>query len=177
MMIRRSLLFAALVLLAACSSENTPVPTASLIPATATDVPTAAPPTTTPAGLPAPADLVPTHTATPASGEALIAQDPVAASLVGIAQREIAQELDLPQQRVQLVEVLAVTWTDSALNCPLPEQTATPMEVGGYRILLEAGEREYVFHTDFDRVVRCDPANEALPTAENTPEITPETTP
>ncbi|MBK8031944.1 MAG: hypothetical protein IPK17_21180 [Chloroflexi bacterium] len=110
-------------------------------------------------------------------GEALIAQDPVAASLVGIAQREIAQELDLPQQRVQLVEVLAVTWTDSALNCPLPEQTATPMEVGGYRILLEAGEREYVFHTDFDRVVRCDPANEALPTAENTPEITPETTP
>ncbi len=176
-MSRSSLILALILILAACSSENTPVPTASLIPATVTDVPTSVPPTHTPAGLPAPADMVPTHTATPASGAALIAQDPVANALVGIARREVAQELDVPQQRVELNEVIAVTWTDSALNCPLPDQTITSMEVGGYRILLEAGGREYVFHTDFDRVVRCDLANEALPTAESTFEVTPETTP
>lgn len=169
-MIARRFLIPLILILAACSSENTPVPTASLVAATATDVPTPVPPTQTPAGLPAPADIAPTHTATPAAGADLIVQDPVANALVGIARRQIAAELDIPQARVELVEVEAVTWTNSALNCPLPDQAVEAMEVEGYRILLEAGDREYLFHADVDRVVRCDPANEALPTAEATAE-------
>jgi hypothetical protein len=162
-MMARGVCLILIVLLAACSSENTLVPTASLVPATVTDAPTSVPPTHTPAGLPAPADMLPTHTPTAeASG------DPVANALVGIARRQIAAQLDLPEQRVRLVEVIPVVWTDSALNCPLPDQVVEAMEVDGYRILLEAGEREYLFHADVDRVVACDPVNEAIPTAEAT---------
>jgi len=172
-MINRLVFIALIFMLAACSDQNTPVPTASLIPATVTDVPTPVPPTNTPAGLPAPADIAATTAPTPASGEALITQDPVAAALVGIARRQVAAELDLAQSRVELVEVMPMTWTDSALNCPLPDQTVTPMEIDGYRILLEAGDQQYVFHADFDRAIRCEAANELLPTEESTAESTP----
>lgn len=168
MMIRRACLLL-IVLLAACSTANTPVPTASLVPATATDVPTSVPPTFTPAGLPAPADIAPTPAATPSA-----ADDPVALSLVGIARRQIAARLDIAEQRVRLVEVAPVVWTDSALNCPLPDQVVTPVEVDGYRIVLEAGEREYLFHADVDRVIACDPTNETIPTEAVTAEATTE---
>ena len=96
------------------------------------------------------------------SGESLIAQDPVAGELVSIAQRVVADDLDLPVRRIRLIDVRAVVWTDSALNCPLPDSEVVEQETDGYRIVLGAGEQEYLFHTDVDRVVPCDAANENL---------------
>lgn len=187
----RLLLLFLLFVAAACAPTtggNTPIPTLTLIPATATRTPTVAPPTATPSNLLGPQDVArPTEAAaTPQSpfelsGAELVAQDPVAAELVGIAQRVVAADLDLPVRRIRLVDVRAVAWTDSALNCPLPESEALPQETDGYRIVLSAGDQEYLFHTDVDRVVPCDPDNEALPegflpTAEATFEATPDAT-
>jgi len=180
MMPRAVLLIALIILLtvgaAACApADPTPlpaVPTAALIPATDTATPTDTPPTQTPADLPAPGDVVPTHTATAEVGDALLSEDVIAAELVGIAQRQVAAELGISERRVQVVEVVPVVWTDSSLNCPLPDQQITAMEIDGYRIVLEAGTREYVFHADFDRVLPCDLANEVMPTAEVTAEAT-----
>jgi hypothetical protein len=48
-----------------------------------------------------------------------------------------------------------------------------PVLVDGYRIVLTTGEQFHLFHTDFDRIIPCDPDNEQLPnTAEATPEVT-----
>jgi hypothetical protein len=41
------------------------------------------------------------------------------------------------------------------------------LNVDGYRIVLSAGDNEYLFHTDFDRALPCDAKNEQLP--ETTP--------
>lgn len=167
-----TLLLIGAAIIGGCAGQAPPaatsIPTVALIPATATDVPTPVPPTNTPAALPAPGDVLPTPAPTSAQGESLVSQDPIAAELVAIAQRQIAGELDLPVRRVTLVEITPMVWTDSSLNCPLPDQTVTPMEIGGYRMVLEAADQTYVYHTDFDRVVRCDAANELLPTAEAT---------
>ncbi|MEP7290151.1 MAG: hypothetical protein ABI835_00155 [Chloroflexota bacterium] len=178
---------------AACApntADNPPAPTLTLIPATATDTPTPIPPTATPSNLLGPQDVsrATGTTTTPESLDSLsvqelIAQDPVAAELVGIAQRVVAADLDLPIRRIRLIDVRAVVWTDSALNCPLPDSEVVEQETDGYRIVLGAGEQEYLFHTDVDRVVPCDEANEDLqagtlgedaPTEEPTSEITPE---
>ncbi len=176
-----------LLIAAACApSGETAVPTLTLIPATETYTPTPAPPTSTPANLPAPQDVIPT-TATPTpfasssdlTGDALVTQDAVAAALVSLAQRIVGDQTDLPTRRIRVVDVRAAVWTDSALNCPLPDSSdITSLKTDGYRIVLQAGDQEYIFHTDFDRVVPCDPANEQLPegfmlpTSEATPEAT-----
>lgn len=187
----RRFLFLMVLIAAACApgGGDSSVPTLTLIPATETSTPTLAPPTSTPANLPAPQDVVlPTSVApTPSTvdeliGEALIAEDPVAAELVGIAQRMVAAELDLPTRRVFLNDVRPVVWTDSTLNCPQANSEIVAVRSDGYRIVLDVGDQEFLFHTDFDRVIPCDPDNEQLPddlataTEEATAEVTPEAT-
>ncbi len=189
MRLRRWLLPLLWVLLAACSgTQQSPslAPTLELIHATETDTPTPAPPTATLEPRTQPQDLftTPTAPALPEStSESWIDVDPIAAELVGIAQRVVAQDLDLSTRRVRLVEIAPYVWTDSSLGCPAPGQSYTPIESRGYRILVSAGEEDYLFHTDFDRLLPCDPDNERLPveatpeaTAESTPELTEEIT-
>ena len=175
----RNLLLTLLLIasIAACApaADGMPAPTASLIPPTPSLTPSIVPPTLTPVPgtLTAPEDAtLPTPTAETSApetmlefltGEELLAQDAIAAELVGMAQRDVAEALDLPTRRVRVVDVRPVVWTDTSLNCPLRDQVVTEMAIDGYRILLEAGDQEYLFHTDVDRVVPCNPANEQLP--------------
>lgn len=164
------------VLAAACSGEATPFvePTQALIPSTATFTPSPVPPTTTPQpSMAAPGELVeitPEGEATEPSNAAAdeLAVDPVASELAMLAQRRIAQDLNLPARRVRIVEVTPYVWTDTSLGCPAPGETYAALTVDGYRIVLSAGDNEYIFHTDFDRALPCDAKNEQLP--ETTPE-------
>jgi hypothetical protein len=136
------------------------------------------PPTATLEPLSNPQDLFATPTTAPSSNntpEALIEVDPIAAELVTIAQRLVAQDLDLPTRRVRFVEAEPYAWTDSSLGCPVPGQSYTSVDTNGYRIVVSVGDEQYIFHTDFDRVLPCDRENEQLP-VEATPEVTEEVT-
>jgi hypothetical protein len=171
-------LLAAFVLLlaAACTTPETALlPTATLITPQPTLTATPLPPTATPQSLPAPSDLVEAAPPTipPEATDDLTAVDPIAAELVALAQRFVADQNDLPVVRVRLVEVQPFTWTDSSLGCPSSDVVYAPVLVDGYRIVLTTGEQFHLFHTDFDRIIPCDPDNEQLPnTAEATPEVT-----
>jgi hypothetical protein len=160
-----------LCVITACSSTAPLVaePTQRLVVPTATDTPIPQTPTITFTPLPRAGDLA---TATPAASDASAADsvvplvdDPVAAELVGLAQRRVAQDLSLPVRRVELAEVKSYTWTDISLGCPKPNESYAKQNVDGYRIVLKANDQQFIFHTDFDRVVACDPANEELPTS------------
>jgi hypothetical protein len=137
-----------------------------LIPATATPLPSAVPPTFTPSSdLSAPRDLT-APTPPPAASSGItneIEDDPVAGELAALAQRRIADQQGIPVSRVEVVEIKAFIWTNTSLGCPLPDQVYTPVTVDGYRIVLEAADEQYIFHTDFDRVIPCDPSLEQLP--------------
>lgn len=98
--------------------------------------------------------------------DVLVEVDPVAAELVALAQRRVSQERDVPASRVRVVEVSPYTWTDSSLGCPLDGEDYTAVEIDGYRIVLAVGDREFIFHTDFDRLIPCDSDDELLPTEE-----------
>jgi hypothetical protein len=179
-----------LLLASACAPSaagETAVPTFTLIPATDIPTLTAVPPTSTSANLPAPQDVVsgtetPTRLAPTTSAALGDVQDPVAGELALIAQRLVAADLDLPTSRVLVASVLPAAWTDSALNCPAPDSEVVEQEIDGYRIVVQAGDQEFLFHTDFDRVVACDADNEqlpegfVLPTEEPATESTPEPT-
>jgi len=107
-------------------------------------------------------ELDPTAAATLAIGM-LLELDPVAAELAALAQQRIADQLDLPIRRIRIVDVRTVRWTDSSLGCPQPDQTYTQVETDGYRIVVSAGEQEYIFHSDFDRLLVCSADAEQLP--------------
>jgi len=170
----KSVIVSVVLLLAACAPSGTPVaePTQQLISPTITDTPLPLPATATPLSLPRPGDLAITPDSTSEVSESVspvddqLANDPVAAELAALAQRRVAQDLNLPTRRVQIVDVTAFAWVDTSLGCPTPGETYSPGEVDGYRIVLSAGEQEYIFHTDFDRVIPCDPANEQLPSTD-----------
>jgi hypothetical protein len=98
-----------------------------------------------------------------ANGELLLAADPIAAEMVALAQRQVAQQTDLPVRRIRWVSVAPYTWTDTSLGCPLADATYTPAELPGYRIVVAAGETEYAFHTDSQGVYPCPLGREVLP--------------
>lgn len=96
-------------------------------------------------------------------GELLTLVDPIAADMVVLAQRRLATQLDLPTRRVRLVDVQAVTWADSSLGCPVEGQTYNPVPVDGFRVEVAVAEDVYIFHTNFESLMRCDPGDEVLP--------------
>ncbi|MBL8147172.1 MAG: hypothetical protein JNL34_12370 [Anaerolineae bacterium] len=169
-----------LLALAGCSgAPATAVPTLTLIPPTSTPTSTPAGPTATPQPLTSPADLEATRPAATQAQEAspglsLVDVDPVAADLAALAQRLLAEQLDLPVRRVEIVDVQAVVWPDTSLGCPQPDQMYAQVLVNGYRIVVKAAGEEVIFHTDFDRALRCPAGDEVLPPGVNLPEATPE---
>ncbi len=96
-----------------------------------------------------------------APAEVLIQIDPVAADLVALARRRIAQELDLSTRLIDILDVSVETWADTSLGCPADDQSYENVSTNGYRILLLAGGNEYLFHTSFDRLIRCEQPAEA----------------
>lgn len=164
--------FCILALASGCSTSASPSvePTQTLIVSTATDTPVLATATLTLTPLPRPGDLLavtPTAEASPDSVQSQVnitlEADAIAAELAALAQRRVAQDLNLPTRRVRIVEVQAFVWPDISLGCPKPDETYLVGDIGGYRIVLEVGDVKYFFHTDFDRVVSCDAENEKLP--------------
>jgi hypothetical protein len=95
----------------------------------------------------------------------LVDIDPVAAELAALAQRRLSQELSVPASRVRVLEVTQYIWTDSSLGCPQAGEEYPSVQIDGYRIRLTVGDEEYVFHTDFDRLLACDAEDERLPEA------------
>jgi hypothetical protein len=92
--------------------------------------------------------------------------DPIAGELVALGRRRVSQERGVPTTRVRVVEVTQYTWPDSSLGCPLSGEDYESVQIDGYRIVLSVGDETFIFHTDFDRLVPCDPGDETLPDAE-----------
>ena len=100
---------------------------------------------------------VPVNEATP---DLLVQIDPIAADMVSLVQRRLAQDFDISTRRVRVQDIAIRTWEDASLGCPIEGQTYQPIATNGYRIVVAVADDEYVFHTSFDRVVLCAQAGE-----------------
>jgi hypothetical protein len=85
--------------------------------------------------------------------------------IIAMAKENLAQRLSIPITQINLVEIKEVEWSDSSLDCPQPGMSYLQVITPGYRILLEASETQYEYHSNRDAyVVYCDNANPpALP--------------
>jgi hypothetical protein len=154
----------ALLTLGCGAANETAVPTLTLIPPTVTPTATTAAPSATPQALTSPQELSRTRAApTPVLAGSLLDVDPVAGELTALAQRQLADQLNLPVRRIRVVDVQAVIWPDTSLGCPQPDQLYSQVLVNGYRIVLEAAGERTIFHADFDRAFICAADDEVLP--------------
>ena len=151
--------------LVACGTAATP---------TATHVAPAAAPTTVPAATataPAPAATIaatPTPGTTGAPGGGSTAPATTTAprqvtpmstypSVVQLAATNLAQELNIAPDQVEIRSVEQREWSDSSRGCPEPGRAYMQVITPGYRVILFANGREYKYHTNMQSMaIRCE---------------------
>lgn len=87
--------------------------------------------------------------------------------VVAVAKEYLANELGVASDDITAVAIEAVQWSDASLGCPEPGKAYAQVITPGYRIVLEAGQKEYELHTDQggQSIVICDRALEKGPAA------------
>jgi hypothetical protein len=89
--------------------------------------------------------------------------DPVAAELTALAVERAARTAAVEADTVTIESVRPVQWDSETIVCDADILTTenAPDDgagVSGYRIALTADEREFIYHTDFDRIIPCSEA-------------------
>jgi len=80
-----------------------------------------------------------------------------AQSLVEAVVADLAGRLNLPPEQIRVVQVQERMWPDSSLGCPQPGEMYLQVITPGYQILLEAGGRQYDYHTGSQaRFILCE---------------------
>jgi len=62
----------------------------------------------------------------------------------------LAGELELDVENVEVLSVEAVEWSDSSLGCPKPGQNYMSVITPGFRVILMANGQQYEYHTNQD---------------------------
>jgi hypothetical protein len=67
-------------------------------------------------------------------------------SIVEAALADAARQTGLPRSQLKILSSGPVTWRDGSLGCPQPGMAYMDMLVPGYRIRIQAGDRELDYH-------------------------------
>lgn len=146
-----------ILFLSSCATDSvvrSPVPTLTLIPATATPTATPILPTETLPPRISPNDLL--TTATPVSVNAI-------QELVDRALDDLVQDAGVPADSVTLVELYSATWTTPDYGCGEERLSGAALSVDGYRMVFDVEGEDVAYHTDsLTTIRRCAEANRVV---------------
>lgn len=91
------------------------------------------------------------------------------AEAVRSARADLAARLDVPEQRVEVLDQRWVTWPDGAMGCPEPGMMYTQALVPGVWIRLSVDGDEHVYHGRRGAEPFHCPADRASPPPESDP--------
>ncbi|MBE3065987.1 MAG: hypothetical protein IMZ73_00960 [Chloroflexi bacterium] len=74
-------------------------------------------------------------------------------SLIARAVADLAARLGVDAGQVQVFKTESVTWGDTSLGVPEPDNMYAQVLTPGYRLWFGYGGKEYIYHTDYRRVV------------------------
>lgn len=80
-----------------------------------------------------------------------------AQAIVQMAMDELAGRMGIKTADMQTKSVEAVEWPSAALGCPQPGKFYAQVITPGYKIVLSAAGKDYVYHSDRTRGVFCPP--------------------
>ena len=89
--------------------------------------------------------------------------DPIAEALVDRSRQDAARRLEVDEDALQLVSVLALVWPDASLGCPKTNADYPEQETPGYRIVFRTQETSAIYHTNAQDILFCTPEEELLP--------------
>jgi hypothetical protein len=76
--------------------------------------------------------------------------------LIDTAKQDLARRLEITPDEIEAVHMEKAEWPDTSLGCAEPGLARRPVDIPGYRIILSAKDREYVYHTGKESgVVYC----------------------
>ena len=79
-------------------------------------------------------------------------------ALIGLAKQDLAERLNIDINQITVEQTAEITWTDVSKGCSsIPGQILTQDgQVHGYRVILEATERRYIYNTSLQgQVILC----------------------
>ena len=80
------------------------------------------------------------------------------------AKKDLNQKTGVNLEKITVLAVEAVEWSDSSLGCPQPDMAYLQVITPGYRILLEVDARVYEYHSNSDTyVIYCENPNPLIP--------------
>ena len=82
--------------------------------------------------------------------------DAVRLELLRLARADLAATLKVSEETITPTSMTQTIWSDASLGCPAPGETYAQIERRGFVIGLRAEGRMYRYHTDQERVVRCE---------------------
>lgn len=133
-------------------SSPTPLPTQTLIPATATHTPTPITPTATLPDLIEPDELLTTPTATPP--ESLMGDtSDIPADLVDLAISRLSEDGNIAYETIRLVENESRLFFSVDNPCEIISSPAADDVLEGYRMVLLGGGLVYTYHVDEEGLV------------------------
>jgi hypothetical protein len=75
-----------------------------------------------------------------------------------LVRADAARRMKVSVDEVRIAETTERTWPDRGLGCNARRGVLEPMPTPGYRIVVHAGTRRLIYHTDrFGRMLRCAP--------------------
>lgn len=85
----------------------------------------------------------------PVSNNSIFPESPV----VNIAREDLAQRLNITDGEVKFIKQDLVNWRDTSLGYPEKDKVYAQEITPGFRIILEAMNKTYEYHSDYKRVV------------------------
>jgi hypothetical protein len=77
-------------------------------------------------------------------------EEPGLQELITNVKADLAGRLSLPTEEITITELTEVEWSDSSLDCPEPEMSYLQVITPGYRIILQANNNSYEYHSNRD---------------------------
>ncbi len=72
--------------------------------------------------------------------------------VVDMAKSDLAKRLNIPEEQVHFVKQEKKDWPDTSLGFPEEGKMYSQVVTPGFVIILEAGGRQYEYHSDYKRV-------------------------
>ena len=99
--------------------------------------------------------------------------DPTTQDLVDLAKNDLIRRLQVNEAFVIWRDIVAVTWADSSLGCPVPNATYESIDINGYWLNFMVDNVQYTYHSDGLSVKPCPSEQVAMPLPFATTTITP----
>lgn len=88
--------------------------------------------------------------------EEMLSNPPPIEKFINLARKDLVDRIQIDETKIALSKTEELIWPNAALGCPAPGKVYAQGKVPGYRIWLDAGGVEYIYHTDwFGQVVLC----------------------